>query len=95
VYYGKVDAWGTSQECPDCGVDLRKDLNVRVHQCPECGLIKPRDMAAAQVISARGQRVAENACGVEVAGASATMSSQLAVKQKLFGVTQGISLHTR
>ncbi|WP_216349369.1 hypothetical protein [[Limnothrix rosea] IAM M-220] len=60
-----------------------------------CGSVKPRDMAAAQVMSTRGQREIENACGVEVAGASVAVSGQLAVKQEIFGATQGISLHTR
>jgi putative transposase len=91
VFYGKVDAWGTSQECPECGAEVRKDLRVRVHQCPECGSVKPRDIATAQVICTRGQRGIETACGVEVAGASVTVSSQVALKQELFGVTQRIS----
>ena len=94
VFYGKVDARFTSQECPDCGVIVKKDLSVRIHQCSECGSTKPRDIAAAQVISARRQRVVENACGVEVAGASVTVSSQLALKQEIFGVNQRISNHT-
>ncbi len=89
VYYGKVDAYGTSQECPDCGAKVKKDLSVRVSHCHECGSIKPRDIAAAQVINARGQSGAENVCGVEVAGAAAALSSQLAMRQKLFGVSQG------
>jgi putative transposase len=95
VFYSKVDARGTSQECPDCGAEVRKDLSTRTHCCHNCGSVKPRDIAAAQVISARGQRVAENACGVDAAGAEVTQSSWLAWKQELFGVTQGISLHTR
>ena len=82
VFYGKVDPKGTSQQCPDCGVRVSKDLSVRIHHCPECGSVKPRDIAAAQVICTRGQRGIENVCGVEVAGALATESSQLAVKQK-------------
>lgn len=94
VYYGKVDARGTSQECPDCGAEVRKDLSVRQHQCPECGSIKPRDIAAAQVICSRGQRQSENACGIEVAGAEVTQSSQLVLKQEIFGATQRISNHT-
>jgi putative transposase len=94
VFYGKVDARGTSQECPECGAKVRKDLSVRMHQCPECGSVKPRDIAAGQVICTRGQRGIETACGVEVAGASVTVSSQLALKQELFGVTQRISNHT-
>ncbi|MEB3292510.1 MAG: transposase [Synechococcales bacterium] len=94
VYYGKVDARGTSQTCPDCEAAVRKDLSVRLHHCPECGSTKPRDIAAAQVVSTRGQRGMETACGVEVTGASVTVSSQLALKQELFGVTQRISNHT-
>ncbi len=94
VYYEKVDARGTSQECPDCGTQVRKALSVRVHQCPECGSTKPRDVAAAQVICTRGQRGIENACGVKAAGAEVTQSSWRAVKQEIFGATQGISQHT-
>ena len=95
IFYGKVDPKGTSQECPDCGATVNKDLSVRMHHCYQCGSKKPRDIAAAEVICARGQRVQENACGVEVTGVSATVSSQLAVKQEILGAIQGISLHTR
>jgi putative transposase len=91
VFYGKVDAYGTSQECPDCGAKVKKDLSVRISQCLECGSTKPRDIAAAQVISARGQRVIENACGADLAGVSVTASSQVALKQEIFGAIQGIS----
>lgn len=91
VYYGKVDPNGTSQECPDCGTNVKKDLSVRIHQCPECGSTKPRDIAAAQVISARGQRVIENVCGADLAGVAVTSSSQVAMKQKILGAIQGIS----
>jgi predicted RNA-binding Zn-ribbon protein involved in translation (DUF1610 family) len=94
VYYSKVDAHGTSQACPDCGAAVRKDLRVRIHHCPECGSIKPRDVAAAQVICTRGQRGIENACGVEVTGAEVTQSSGLVLKQEVFGATQRISNHT-
>ena len=95
VYYAKVDPRGTSQECPDCGAEVRKDLSTRIHHCHNCGSIKPRDVAAGQVICTRGQRGIENACGVEAAGAGVTQSSWLAVKQEILGATQGISLHTR
>lgn len=93
VYYAKADAHRTSQECPDCGAKVRKDLSTRIHHCYNCGSIKPRDVAAAQVISTRGQRGIENACGVDAAGTEVTQSSWLAVKQELFGVSQGISTH--
>nr|WP_264323861.1 hypothetical protein [Romeriopsis navalis] len=57
----------------------------KLHHCHECGSIKSRDIAAAQVIKTRGQRDRENACGVEEAGASVTVFSQLALKQEIFG----------
>ena len=85
VFYGKVDARGTSQECPDCGAEVRKALSTRVHNCPSCGSIKPHDIAAAQVICTHGQRGMENACGVEVTGVAVTQLSQLAVKREIFG----------
>jgi putative transposase len=94
VYYGKVDARGTSQECPDCGAEVRKDLSTRIHHCHNCGSIKPRDVASAQVICARGQREIENACGDGLAGVGVTQPSQVSVKQEIFGATQGISHHT-
>jgi putative transposase len=90
VFYEKVDAYGTSQECPDCGANVKKDLSVRISQCSECGSTKPRDIAAAQVICTRGQRGIENACGAEVTGMVVTSSSQLVLKQEIFGAIQGI-----
>ncbi|UCJ11248.1 MAG: transposase [Phormidium sp. PBR-2020] len=95
VYYGKVDARGTSQECPDCGAEVRKDLSTRIHHCHNCGSIKPRDVASGQVIAARGQRVVEMACEGDAAGAGVTQSSLHLLKQEIFGATQGISRHTR
>lgn len=88
VYYGKVDPNGTSQTCPDCGARVKKDLSVRIHECHECGSVKPRDVAAGQVICARGLSGVEIASGAEVSGAlelvlsaaEATVSRQLALK---------------
>lgn len=94
VFYGKVDARGTSQECPDCGAEVRQDLSTRIHHCHHCGSTKPRDVAAGQVIAARGQRVVEMACEGEAAGTGVTQSSWHLLKQEIFGATQGISLHT-
>ena len=50
----KVDARGTSQQCPQCDAAVPKDLSVRVHECPECGYTVDRDVAAAQVVLSRG-----------------------------------------
>lgn len=95
VYYGKVDAYGTSQECPDCGAKVKKDLSVRVSDCKECGAIKPHDIAAAQVINARGQRATQNVCGWDLLGAELAQSRQDRVKQNCSGASQGSLLYTR
>jgi len=55
VYFAKVSARGTSQICPDCGVNCgRKDLSQRIHHCDSCGYTVDRDVAAAQVVKERG-----------------------------------------
>ena len=54
VYFAKVDPNGTSQTCPRCEAHTPKDLSVRVHNCPECRYTTDRDVAAAQVVVARG-----------------------------------------
>lgn len=98
VYYGKVNAKGTSQECPDCGASVKKDLSVRIHECLECGSVKPRDIASGQVIvkrglSAVGQTVDEIACGGE--GTGAGMPSYHPTRQELLKVISGSPLCTR
>jgi putative transposase len=55
VYFAKVDANGTSQICPNCGVNCgQKDLSQRRHDCDRCGDQTDRDIAAAQVVKERG-----------------------------------------
>ncbi len=72
--------------------DGKKDLSERIHKCPDCGFEVNRDIASAMVICTRGQRGIENACGVDVTGILETVSSQLALKQEIFGANRGISL---
>lgn len=55
VFVGKVDHRGTSQTCPNCRTEVRKDLSVRLHECHECGYVADRDIASAQEICNRGQ----------------------------------------
>ena len=54
VFVGKVDHRGTSQTCPNCRTEARKDLSVRLHKCGECGYVVDRDIASAQEICNRG-----------------------------------------
>lgn len=53
-FFGEVNARGTSQECPECGAPVRKDLSVRVHSCSNCGYRTDRDVASGQAIRNRG-----------------------------------------
>ncbi len=55
VFVGRVDHRGTSQTCPSCRTEARKDLSVRLHECNECGYVVDRDIASAQEICNRGQ----------------------------------------
>ncbi len=71
--YLKVDARGTSQQCPDCGHAVKKQLSDRWHSCAHCGSSMPRDIASAIVIKQRavGRTVQEKACGDGLAGVAA------------------------
>ena len=55
VFVGRVDHRGTSQTCPNCRTEVRKDLSLRLHECHECGYVVDRDIASAQEICNRGQ----------------------------------------
>jgi putative transposase len=55
VFVGKVDHRGTSQTCPNCRTEVRKDLSVRLHKCYECGYVVDRDIASGQEICNRGE----------------------------------------
>ena len=66
VAFVEVDARGTSQECPDCGRVVRKDLSQRWHSC-ECGCSLDRDEASARVILARGLQARTEPAGANVA----------------------------
>jgi putative transposase len=54
VYVAEVDHRGTSQTCPNCRTEVRKELGDRWHSCPECKYEAPRDLASAQEICNRG-----------------------------------------
>ncbi|MEY2833432.1 MAG: hypothetical protein RLZZ574_2691 [Cyanobacteriota bacterium] len=55
VFVGRVDHRGTSQICPNCRTEVRKELSDRYHVCHECGYEVDRDIASAQEICNRGQ----------------------------------------
>lgn len=51
--YERVVAYGSSQECSQCGAVVKKDLAQRVHRCPHCGLVLDRDHNSALVLEKR------------------------------------------
>ncbi|WP_338022937.1 transposase [Argonema galeatum] len=89
-FFAEVNARGTSQECPECGAEVRKDLSARVHNCPNCGYITDRDVASGQVIRNRGialistvgQTGIESACAVGLPGTEETQSRSEAKPRK-------------
>jgi putative transposase len=84
-FFGEVAASGTSQQCPECGEEVKKDLSVRIHDCPHCGYKTDRDVAAGQnirnrgikLISTVGQTGIESACADDLPGTEATQSRQV------------------
>jgi putative transposase len=84
-FFSEVDARGTSQQCPECSGEVKKDLSVRIHDCLRCGYRTDRDIAASQnirnrgiiAISTVGQTGMETACADDLPGIEATQSRQV------------------
>ncbi len=87
-FFAEVNSRGTSQECPECGATVKKNLKVRVHHCPECGFTIDRDVASGLVIRNRGINLIstdgwsgkETVCAGDLAGAQ--KSSQVPKSRK-------------
>ncbi len=54
VLIDEVDHRGSSQTCPNCRIEVRKELEDRIHSCPECQYEVDRDVASAQELCNRG-----------------------------------------
>jgi putative transposase len=89
-FFSEVAASGTSQQCPECDGEVKKDLSVRVHECPHCGYKTDRDVAAGQnirnrgikLISTVGQTGMETACADDLPGVGVTQSRQVSKPRK-------------
>jgi putative transposase len=89
-FFAEVDARGTSQECPECAGEVRKDLSVRVHHCPNCGYTTHRDVASSQVIRNRGIALIstaglagkKTACADDLPGVEVTQPRQVSKSRK-------------
>lgn len=68
-FLATVDHRGTTQTCPNCRIEVKKDLSVRWHSCPECKYECDRDIASAQEVCNRGieQISTQGLCGTETA----------------------------
>jgi putative transposase len=78
----KVNPYGTSQDCSECGTKVLKDLSIRTHECHKCGCVLDRDVNAAVNISQRGL----SAVGLTVPACGGLDDSQ-PLKQEVLGVT--------
>jgi putative transposase len=102
-FFAEVDARGTSQECPECNGEVKKDLKVRVHDCLSCGYKTDRDVAAGQnirnrgikLISTVGQTGTETACADELPGVEVTQSRQVSKSRKASAVSVSRTGRTR
>jgi putative transposase len=54
-FVAEVDHRGLSQTCPNCRIQVRKELEDRWHSCPECLYECDRDIASAQELCNRGE----------------------------------------
>ena len=95
-FFALVNSRGTSQECPECGAEVKKDLSVRVHLCLNCKYQTDRDIASGQVIRNRGitlistggQPGTETVCAVDLPGSEVTQVRQKAKTRR--GATRKI-----
>ena len=89
-FFAEVDARGTSQQCPECGEEVKKDLSMRIHDCPHCGYKTDRDVAAGQnirnrgiiAISTLGHSGMETACADDLPGTGENQSRQVSQPRK-------------
>ena len=58
----KVNPNGTSQVCSACGLNVPKDLSVRIHHCPNCGISLHRDFNSALNILRLGRSLWDLTC---------------------------------
>ncbi|MGL5942979.1 MAG: RNA-guided endonuclease InsQ/TnpB family protein [Waterburya sp.] len=77
VFVGRVDHRGTSQTCPNCRTEVRKELSDRLHECHECGYEVDRDIASAQEICNRGQQTYRGTPEKQEIGSQVVLSGNL------------------
>ena len=79
VFVGRVDHRGTSQTCPNCRAEVRKDLSVRLSECHECGYVVARDIASGQEICNRGDETYRGTPEKQEIGSQVVLSGNFVV----------------
>lgn len=79
VFVGRVDHRGTSQVCPNCRSEVRKDLSVRISDCKECNYVVDRDIASGQEICNRGQETYRGTREKQEIGSQVVLSGNFVV----------------
>lgn len=67
-----VNPRNTTQNCSQCGEQVKKTLSDRIHECPICGLKMDRDLNAALNILARGREIRRESPEYKPGGEEAT-----------------------
>ena len=79
VFVGRIDHRGTSQTCPNCRSEVRKDLSVRLSECHECGYVVDRDIASGQEICNRGEETYRGTPEKQEIGSQVVLSGNFVV----------------
>jgi len=95
-FFSLVSARGTSQECPECGVQVKKDLSVRVHRC-ECGYVTDRDVASGQIIRNRGIALisTDGQSGIQNAYADGLLGTEISQSRSKSKTRKGATRKTK
>jgi putative transposase len=77
VFVAEVDHRGSSQTCPNCRIEVRKEIEDRIHSCPECLYETDRDLASAQELCNRGQETYRGTPEKQEIGSQVVLSGNL------------------
>jgi len=84
VFVGEVDSRGSSQTCPNCRIEVRKQLSDRLHSCPECLYEVNRDIASAQELCNRGRETYPGTLEKPEIGSQVVLSGNLVLDKWRF-----------
>ncbi|MDJ0746025.1 MAG: transposase [Xenococcaceae cyanobacterium MO_167.B27] len=86
-FVGEVDHRGSSQICPNCRIEVRKELEDRLHFCPECLYKTDRDIASAQELCNRGIETYRRTSEKQEIGSQVVLSGNFVLDKWRSGAT--------